>query len=213
MFIKILTYLIQIVRFNIRFILSKKRFISKNFMSANVRLINSRFVEVGEGNFFEIYSGIVIGNCGERIEIGNNNRLAAFSILKSHGGYISIGDSNFIGERVQVQGKGGVRIGSHCMIAPNSFISSSNHIMSDPNSIEYLKRELGSETIIEDYVWIGANTVILAGVKVGSHSIVAAGSVVTHEIAPYKMVAGIPARVIKTYDFEFNRWVAANENP
>jgi acetyltransferase-like isoleucine patch superfamily enzyme len=52
--------------------------------------------------------------------------------------------------------------------------------------------------VISDDVWIGANATITPGVTIGRHSVVAAGSVVTHDVPPYTIVAGVPARIIKT---------------
>jgi acetyltransferase-like isoleucine patch superfamily enzyme len=50
---------------------------------------------------------------------------------------------------------------------------------------------------IEDDVWVGANAVILPGVTIGNHCVVAAGAVVTKEVPPHSLVAGVPAKVIK----------------
>ena len=52
--------------------------------------------------------------------------------------------------------------------------------------------------IIEDDVWIGFNSIILKGVTIGKGAIIAAGSVVTKDIPPFSMVAGNPAKIIKT---------------
>ena len=51
--------------------------------------------------------------------------------------------------------------------------------------------------IIEDGVWIGANVTILKGVTIGRGSVVAAGAVVTKSCAPYSIIGGIPARLLK----------------
>ncbi|MDL2305398.1 acyltransferase, partial [Bacteroides sp. OttesenSCG-928-D19] len=66
--------------------------------------------------------------------------------------------------------------------------------------------------VIEDDVWIGANAVILPGVTVGKHSVIAAGSVVSRSVPPYSVCAGIPAKVIKQYDFESKEWVRVKKN-
>ncbi len=63
-----------------------------------------------------------------------------------------------------------------------------------------------SPVIIDDDVWVGANSVILAGSKIGKHSVVAAGSVVNTVIPPYSVCAGVPAKVIKSYDFNDKVW-------
>jgi len=54
-----------------------------------------------------------------------------------------------------------------------------------------------STVIIEDDIWIGANAVVLPGVTIGHHSVVAAGAVVTKDVPPHSLVAGVPAKVIK----------------
>ena len=54
------------------------------------------------------------------------------------------------------------------------------------------------EVIIEDDCWLAANSIILAGVTIGKGSVVAAGSVVTDHVAPYSVVAGVPAKFIKS---------------
>jgi acetyltransferase-like isoleucine patch superfamily enzyme len=51
---------------------------------------------------------------------------------------------------------------------------------------------------IGDDIWIGANAVILPGVTIGDHSVVAAGAVVTKDVPPHTLVAGVPAKIIKT---------------
>jgi len=93
------------------------------------------------------------------------------------------------------------------MIAANTFISSSNHIINDPLSNDYLKNEIGGKVIIEDKVWIGANCVITAGTHIKSFSIIGAGSVVTKDIEEFCMVAGNPAKIIKKFDHTKREWI------
>ena len=50
---------------------------------------------------------------------------------------------------------------------------------------------------IGNFVWIGANAVILSGVTISTHSVVAAGAVVTKDVPPHSLVAGVPAKIIK----------------
>ena len=54
--------------------------------------------------------------------------------------------------------------------------------------------------IIEDNVWIGDKVTILSGVKIGIGSIIGANSVVTKDIPPYSIAAGVPSKIIKRYD-------------
>ena len=59
----------------------------------------------------------------------------------------------------------------------------------------------GAPVVIEDNVWIGANVTVMPGVTIGKHSVVAAGSVVTTDIPPDTMAAGVPAKIIKKLEF------------
>lgn len=58
-------------------------------------------------------------------------------------------------------------------------------------------RSKSSMTVIENDVWIGDGAVILLGVRIGTGSIIAANAVVTHDVAPYQIVGGVPARPIR----------------
>lgn len=83
-------------------------------------------------------------------------------------------------------------IGDHVAIAPEVCILAAGH--------DHTKRSLpntaGSVAIGND-VWVGARSIILQGVTIGDGAVIAAGSVVTRDIPPYSIAAGVPARVIK----------------
>jgi len=109
-----------------------------------------------------------------------------------------------------------VNVGKYCSIGPGSFIGGlANHpwrfISTSPlfysRSPEFkLNSEFCDNDVIDNYpdtvdigndVWIGANVLILPGVKVGDGVVIGAGAVVTKNIDPFSIVAGVPARVIK----------------
>lgn len=199
--------LIALVRFSLlKFFFKKSGNI--NFIYSNTTIRGYNRISIGKLNIFKENSNITIDSYGDKqyLSLGNKNVISSYSILKSHGGYITIGDDNFIGERTQIQGYGGVEIGNNCMIAANVFVSSSNHKIDNPNSKDYLIGEIGKKVIIEDYVWIGANCTITAGVTISHHSVIAAGSTVTKNIDSYLMAAGSPAKPIKYFNFELNKW-------
>lgn len=79
-------------------------------------------------------------------------------------------------------------VGKHCHIGAGSVLAG----VIEPVSATPVK--------IDDNVVIGANAVVIEGVHVGQGAVVAAGAVVTHDVEPYTMVAGVPARVIKKVD-------------
>ncbi|MEX1122701.1 MAG: acyltransferase [Balneolales bacterium] len=92
-----------------------------------------------------------------------------------------------------------LEIGCNCLIGPGCFITDSNH-----NTIGRLSPMIqafkSSPTLIEDDVWIGANSVVLAGVRIGKGAVIGAGSVVTKNVLPYHVVAGVPAKVLYIRD-------------
>ena len=102
---------------------------------------------------------------------------------------------------------GPTNIGSHVHIGQNTTVSGLNHNYSDPN-LRIDEQGVSTElVIISDDVWIGANAMVVAGANIGNHCVVAAGSVVNNIIPPYSVCAGVPAKVIKQYDFDKKEWV------
>lgn len=95
-------------------------------------------------------------------------------------------------------------IGSNVSIAPGVIfapISSHNNsrvLKHHPYVAAHLN--LRKKIVVEDDVWIGAHATILSGVHIGCCSIIGAGSVVTKDVPPYVIVAGVPARVIRKLD-------------
>lgn len=103
-------------------------------------------------------------------------------------------------------------IGNFCSISWNSSIGVPSHPMDRITSSAFTYRKLFEfvendknfqikKTCIGNDVWIGCNVTILAGVKIGNGSIIGAGAVVTHDVEPYSIVAGVPAKLIR-YRFE-----------
>jgi acetyltransferase-like isoleucine patch superfamily enzyme len=88
-----------------------------------------------------------------------------------------------------------LRIGDSVLIAPGCFITDHNHRHAASLTIASQGCE-GRSVQIEDDVWLGAHVVVLSGVTIGRGAIVAAGAVVTQDVVPMSVVAGVPARVI-----------------
>jgi len=104
-----------------------------------------------------------------------------------------IGENTFIGPFTFIDSK--VKIGKECSISIGAVILSHDTSFYHVTEGKVPKEE--KETIIEDYCAIGANAVILPGVLICYHSIVGAGAVVTHNVEPYTIVAGNPAKIVK----------------
>lgn len=108
------------------------------------------------------------------------------------------GGSILVGYGSRNNPDGQISIGNGVRIAPLVMIIAANHNFADPDKPIH-KQGLSHEPIvIEDDVWIGGRVSITAGVTIGHGAIVAAGAVVTHDVPPGTIVAGIPAKVIRS---------------
>jgi len=88
--------------------------------------------------------------------------------------------------------------GKYVMFAPRVLITGSDHDINQPGIPMYFTKRPGvPKTIIEDDVWLGARSIIIAGVKIGRGAVVAAGAVVTKDVEPYTVVAGVPATIVR----------------
>lgn len=106
---------------------------------------------------------------------------------------ITVGKNVFINAGCQFQDHGGIVLEDGVLIGHNTVIATLNHDQDFRRRSSLIPKPV---RICRD-VWIGAGCVICPGVTVGKHSIVAAGAVVTKDVAPDVVVAGVPARVIK----------------
>lgn len=122
------------------------------------------------------YPGVWI-QPGKNLVIGSDVDLALDVLITTSGG-VYIGDRTLVGYRTQIIS------GNHRIPANKGQIFGSGH--------EYKK------VTIEQDCWIGANCTIMPGVTIGTGSVVAAGSIVTKDVAPFSIVAGVPAKLIKT---------------
>ncbi|MBI3945606.1 MAG: acyltransferase [Armatimonadetes bacterium] len=105
---------------------------------------------------------------------------------------IAIGAHSTIGRRTYLDGRAGLAIGDCVSISPDVQIITAQHDMDDPDFADVL-----APVVIEDYVWIGTRAMILPGVRIGRGAVVAAGAVVTRDVPPLAVVAGVPARRIR----------------
>jgi acetyltransferase-like isoleucine patch superfamily enzyme len=119
----------------------------------------------------------LLGELGEGLKLGDHSNIGAYSYIGCSG-YIEIGNNVMRGPRV--------------------------NLMAENHRFERVDIPMKGQGVdksfirIEDDCWIGVNSSVLAGVTIGRGSIVAAGAVVTKDVAPYSIVGGVPARLIRS---------------
>ena len=142
-------------------------------------------------------------NCivGKKAQISTNVEIGNFTYLNSNIKEVIV-ESN-------------TKIGNYCSIAPGVCIVLGNHYLNTVSTHpflfdDYYKKSFDNiikpklnglkdknlETVIESDVWIGANSIINRGITVGQGAVIASGAIVTKNVEPYSIVAGVPAKVI-----------------
>jgi len=104
---------------------------------------------------------------------------------------VRIGEGTIIGDHATLDGRAPLTIGNHVDIASEVMIFNSQHDIHSPHFDPLVK-----PVTIEDYVFIGPRAIILPGVTIGRGAVIAAGAVVTHDVPPGSISAGVPAKVI-----------------
>lgn len=98
------------------------------------------------------------------------------------------------------------------LIARNCSIITNNHGMDAESPLLYGFQPLTTAPVtIGEECWIGQNVTILSGVEIGKRCIIAAGSIVTKSIPAYTIAAGVPAKVIKKWNFDSHAWENYNQ--
>ena len=127
--------------------------------------------------------------------LGDYSVVESFACINNAVGDVVIGDHTRIGLHNTIIGP--VEIGNHVNLAQGITVTALNHNFSDTSKRIDEQGVSTNPVTIEDDVWVGANAVILPGVTIGEHCVVAAGAVVTKDVPPHSLVAGVPAKVIK----------------
>lgn len=107
---------------------------------------------------------------------------------------ITVGKNVFINACCHFQDQGGITLGDNCLVGHNVVFATLNHGFSP----EERQSMLPAPIVVGRNVWIGSNSTILQGVTIGDNSIIAAGSVVTKDVPANAIVAGVPARFIRS---------------
>jgi len=154
-----------------------------------------QFARLGQGVVFE--AGVLVFH-PEQIEIGDDVYVGHYAILKGYyRNRMVIGSGTWIGQLCFLHSAGGLTIGRNVGIGPGVKIITSSH-GEDGREIAILHSRIEFAAVsIEDDCDIGTGAIVLPGVMIGRGAQVGAGAVVTHDVPPYAVVAGAPARVLR----------------
>lgn len=171
------------------------------YWGARLKISRSARINLQDGdltvNFFETAqraagASFIVGP-GASVDVaGNFSMLYGADVKIFENGKLSLG-SGYSNAGLQIRCKHSIRIGKNAAIAKDVVIMDS-----DAHEIKYDGYAMNQGVCIEDNVWIGTRAMILKGVTVGEGSIIAAGAIVTKDVPPRSMAAGVPAKVIKT---------------
>ncbi len=123
--------------------------------------------------------------------------------------HLFIGEGTYIGPYCHISGtRNNIIIGRKVGIGDRVFISTTHHQYDDITKPILTQGFVSKgDVVVSDECLIGIGSYILSGVNIGKHSVIGGNSVVTHDIPPYSVAVGNPARVIKRYNSKKKRWL------
>lgn len=125
---------------------------------------------------------------------------------------IIIGDGVYVGRYAFFTAVHRIQIGNGCVLSDHVYITDESHGL-DPEGVPIMEQPLVSKGPVQigERCFLGYRTAIMPGVSLGDGCVVGANSTVTRPFPAYSMVAGSPARLIKTFSAERKRWETWNK--
>ena len=184
--------------------LQKWRWYERNSLPWNRLAIHREFMKRGAFVRWPVQGNVLEALREGRLEVGEGTLFEPNVWITCPGdARIRIGEGTFLNMNVMVAAHELVEIGDHCMFANGCFVTDANHRFDDADKpITWQGFTSKGPTRVGDNVWCGAHVVITSGVTVGERSVIGANSVVTQDIPPFSIAAGIPAKVLKTVDYD-----------
>lgn len=126
---------------------------------------------------------------------------------------VTIGSHCFLGRRNFLTAGGSLIIGDYTLTGPDCHLLGAYHSYRSPYLPYSVAACVGGEIALGVNCWLGARVTILENVRIGHGSIVGACSVVTHDIPPFSIAIGNPARVVQRFDAKRDCWVKIADFP
>ncbi len=161
------------------------------FRARHRHVITRGFVFLDRGVEIEVRRGY------GRLVLGRWIHLGVNTALRCHEGTLSVGDKCVFGRDVSVNCYLDVEIGAAALFADDIYISDFDHKFADLTIPIKDQGIAKSRVRIEPDVWLGTKVTVARGVVIGAGAVVGANAVVTHDLPPYSVSVGVPARVIK----------------
>jgi maltose O-acetyltransferase len=130
---------------------------------------------------------------GDRVQLIST--IATLELVTEADGALEIGERSLVNFGCSLVAMKSVTVGRECHIGPYTMILDNAYHRLEPE--RRLERPPSRPIVVEDNVWIGARVFVMPGVRIGRDSAVGAGSVVTRDVPPRTLVAGVPAKPIR----------------
>jgi acetyltransferase-like isoleucine patch superfamily enzyme len=170
------------------------------YLAPNVVLRHPQNITLAEQTFIDsfVYLEGMSDHPQGGVEIGSGTYVHMFCVISAaYHGFVRIGRDCSINPGAQIIGLGGVTIGDNVLVAGQTMMIAFSHGFADREAPMRTQAHSARGIVVGSDVWIGAGVKILDGVTVGQGAVLGAGSVVTHDVPPYAIMAGVPARLLR----------------
>ena len=188
---------------------------SKIHFFRKIKSINNLF-GIPRGAFFlNMDVKKVIANDWENIYIEKNVTIKPYTVLHTNSeprkrkSLIIVKENSFINFGCFFSSGNKIEIKENCLIGPHCHFLGAGHDYSHPVTQSYVTSKTISygEIIIGSNTWIGANVTIIGNISIGDGCIIAAGTILRNiDVPPFCLVAGNPAKIVKTYNRNNDKW-------
>ena len=181
----------------------KRKWYERNHQLRRRLRINAHMARIGAFVRYPVEGELLEALDEGRLKIGEGTLLEPGCwITLAPDAEISIGRGCFLNRETMLAAYERITIGDHVMFANGCFVGDSAHRYDDPTRpITEQGFKPGGEVRIGSNVWLGVHCVVTPGVTIGDRAVVGANSVVTKDIPPGVIAAGVPARAIRQIEF------------